>query len=156
MTMPATPRFGSVNPAWFAVAVRALMHLARAREMCPSGELAGSIGSHAVFLRRILAPMVRAGFVEAREGRVGGYRLARPPAEISLADVYRALLSGPYEDTIPLESLRGSAIPPALYTIFTQVVAEVDAAVLDVLARHTLAELVAAMDASPSTGAGTW
>jgi Rrf2 family transcriptional repressor of oqxAB len=149
MSIPATPRFGSVNPAWFAIAVKALMQLAHARDMCPSGELAGSIGSHAVFLRRILAPMVRAGFVEAREGRVGGYRLARSPAEISLADVYRALLSSPYEDAIPLEAARGPAIPPAPSGIFTQVVAEVDAAVLEVLARHPLAELVAAMDATP-------
>jgi Rrf2 family transcriptional repressor of oqxAB len=148
MTIPATPRFGSVNPAWFAVAVRALLALAHADDTCPSGELAGSIGSHAVFLRRILAPMVRAGFVEAREGRVGGYRLARPPAEITLADVQRALLSGVYDDAIPLEASRGPAIPPALRQVFAGIAAEADAAVQVVLARHTLSELLAALESA--------
>ncbi|HMV67969.1 MAG TPA: Rrf2 family transcriptional regulator [Myxococcota bacterium] len=38
-----------------------------------------------------LAGLVRAGLVDAAPGNGGGYRLARPPSEIRLAEVYRAL-----------------------------------------------------------------
>ena len=43
------------------------------------------------FLENILAELRRAGIVESRRGAAGGYLLARPPEEISLADVIRAV-----------------------------------------------------------------
>jgi Rrf2 family protein len=41
------------------------------------------------FLEQILNDLKSAGFVESRRGVAGGYRLARPPAEITLAPVIR-------------------------------------------------------------------
>jgi Rrf2 family protein len=80
----------------FAMAAHALAVLANNREGVPSAYIASSVNTHAVFLRRILRDLVDAGLVVAREGRSGGYRLARPAARISLADVYRAIEpSGP-------------------------------------------------------------
>jgi Rrf2 family transcriptional repressor of oqxAB len=73
------------------MAVHALALLAQAEEGYPSAYLASSVNTHAVFLRRILRALVAAGLVEAREGRTGGYRLARPASRISLAEVYRAV-----------------------------------------------------------------
>jgi Rrf2 family protein len=52
------------------------------------------------FLENILAELRRAGIVESRRGAAGGYLLARPPAEISLADVIRAVEG-------PLANVRG-------------------------------------------------
>src|SRR3954463_2573123 len=43
------------------------------------------------FLENILLQLRHAGIVESRRGAEGGYRLARPAAEISLADVIRAI-----------------------------------------------------------------
>ncbi len=43
------------------------------------------------FLRRILMDLRRAGFVEAQKGRIGGYKLAKKPEEIKIAQVIRAL-----------------------------------------------------------------
>ena len=43
------------------------------------------------FLENILLQLRHAGIVESRRGADGGYRLARPAAEISLADVIRAI-----------------------------------------------------------------
>jgi Rrf2 family protein len=43
------------------------------------------------FLENILGQLRRAGLVLSQRGSVGGYRLARPAAEISVADVIRAL-----------------------------------------------------------------
>lgn len=41
------------------------------------------------FLQAILADLAAARLVTSQRGREGGYRLARPPAEISIADVMR-------------------------------------------------------------------
>ena len=43
------------------------------------------------FLENILLQLRHAGLVESRRGADGGYRLARPAAEVTLADVIRAI-----------------------------------------------------------------
>ena len=43
------------------------------------------------FLENILMQLRHAGLVESRRGADGGYRLARPAAEVTLADVIRAI-----------------------------------------------------------------
>ena len=53
------------------------------------------------FLQNILIELRRAEVVEAQRGRDGGFKLARPAAEITLADVVRAV-SG------PLATVRGT------------------------------------------------
>lgn len=39
------------------------------------------------FLEQILLDLKRAGFVESRRGKIGGYLLAKPPAKIKLKEV---------------------------------------------------------------------
>ena len=58
------------------------------------------------FLQNILGELRTAGLVDALRGREGGFRLARPAAQITVADVVRAV-SG------PLATVRGIR-PPAL------------------------------------------
>ena len=43
------------------------------------------------FLENILLQLRHAGIVESRRGADGGYRLARPASEVTLADVIRAI-----------------------------------------------------------------
>jgi Rrf2 family protein len=43
------------------------------------------------FLPQVMRDLVLAGVVEGAVGRSGGYRLAKPPAEISLLDVVEAV-----------------------------------------------------------------
>jgi Rrf2 family protein len=52
------------------------------------------------FLEHILLELKHAQIVESRRGAEGGYRLARPPEELSLADVVRAVEG-------PLANVRG-------------------------------------------------
>jgi len=49
------------------------------------------------FLESVLLDLKRAGIVQSQRGAAGGFRLARPPEEISLADVIRAV-DGPMAD----------------------------------------------------------
>jgi Rrf2 family protein len=43
------------------------------------------------FLPRVMSDLARAGLIEGRAGRTGGYRLARPAAGITLLDVISAI-----------------------------------------------------------------
>jgi Rrf2 family protein len=79
-------------------AVRAVVELAAA----PPGPVKGDVlaarqAIPAKFLENILADLRRAGLVASQRGAVGGYRLARPAAAISVADIIRAV-EGPLAD----------------------------------------------------------
>src|SRR5947209_19506566 len=81
----------SHGPGWFPVAVQALVVLAETDGSCSSSSMAQDLKAHAVYLRRVLAQLVRANLIQAREGRDGGYRLARSADDITLAEVYQAV-----------------------------------------------------------------
>ena len=74
-------------------ALRATVELAAAPEGTPvKGErLATSQSIPLRFLENILLQLRHAGIVESRRGADGGYKLARPAGEITLADVIRAI-----------------------------------------------------------------
>jgi Rrf2 family transcriptional repressor of oqxAB len=135
---------GSVNPSWFVVALQILLLIERSGsgKVCSSGELAEQLHSHAVFLRRVFSYLVRAGIAEAREGRDGGYLLARPAEQITLADVYRALQSTGSGPVTPFELPRGLTLEPDLCAAFGDIGIEIESAILKTLERYTLADLV--------------
>jgi len=81
-------------------AVRALCSLAAADHALTSEALATSQGLPAKFLESILNDMRRAGLLTSQRGPDGGYRLARPADEITVADVIRPLDG-------PLAEIRG-------------------------------------------------
>ncbi|HVC26147.1 MAG TPA: Rrf2 family transcriptional regulator [Acidimicrobiales bacterium] len=83
-------------------AVRALVALAASGGGPVAGTaLATGQGLPAKFLEGILAELRRSGIVMSQRGSEGGYRLARPASEISIADVFRAIDG-------PLAEIRGS------------------------------------------------
>ncbi len=85
-------------------AVRAAAELAAAGEGPVKGEaLANAQGIPLKFLENILGELRHAGLVRSQRGTEGGYWLARPPEEIRIADVIRAVEG-------PLASVRGE--PP--------------------------------------------
>ena len=57
----------------------------------PLSEVAQTQGIALATLEQIVAPLRRAGLLESTRGATGGYALARPPQEITVADVLRAL-----------------------------------------------------------------
>lgn len=138
-----SPSFGSpVNPAWFGAAVQALIVLDQSGgDVCPSGTIADQLRAHAVFLRRVLATLVRAGIVEAREGREGGYRLARSSNAITLADIYCAIKSASSEECATPELPRGPLLPAGTALALGEVIEQTEASTLAILARYTLAAL---------------
>ena len=87
-------------------AVRAAVELAAAGDMITADQIAQAQGIPVNFLENILGDLRRAGIVESRRGQAGGYLLARPADEISIADVIRAVEG-------PLANVRGIS-PDAL------------------------------------------
>lgn len=76
-------------------AIRACVELAVADGgTVTRGRVAESQGIPMPFLENILLELKRSQIVEAQRGADGGFRLARPASEISVADVIRAV-SGP-------------------------------------------------------------
>lgn len=79
-----------------AVAIHALTMLARRGEHSQtSAQIADSLASNPVLVRRILGSLRDAGLVWSTEGRGGGWSLARAPREITLYDAFAAVESGP-------------------------------------------------------------
>jgi len=74
-------------------AVRAAVELAGAGEGRPvkGEELAERQGIPKNFLENILTELRRSGIVRSRRGADGGYMLARPAADVTVADVLRAV-----------------------------------------------------------------
>jgi Rrf2 family protein len=83
-------------------AVRAAVELAAAGELLTAEQVAQAQSIPVNFLENILRDLRRAGIVESRRGQAGGYVLARPADEISVADVIRAVEG-------PLADVRGQA-----------------------------------------------
>lgn len=59
-------------------------------------DLARRIDAPVKFLEQVLLELKKGGFVESRRGNVGGYRLAKDPADITLGEVVR-FIDGPIE-----------------------------------------------------------
>ena len=76
--------------------LKALIHLARlpAGQMAFVSDVASANNIPKKFLDAILGELRNAGFVQSRKGKDGGYRLARPAAEIRIGHVVR-VLDGP-------------------------------------------------------------
>lgn len=73
-------------------AVRAAVELAAAGDGPVKGErIAEAQRIPVKFLENILLELKHAGLVNSQRGAEGGYWLARPPAEIALAEVIRAV-----------------------------------------------------------------
>ena len=70
-------------------ALRAVVYLAQHNEegSCRAGDIAESTEIPANYLSKILHQLGRHRIVDSERGRHGGFQLARPAAEISLADV---------------------------------------------------------------------
>ncbi len=87
---------GPTSPLLGRQVVHALKALLELAEDCPPrwrsvADLAACQALPAPMLEQLLLRMRRSGLLEARRGRVGGYRLARGAPLISLAEVVGAL-----------------------------------------------------------------
>ena len=129
-----------------------------------TGRLAEFHGVPIAYLAKHLQSMSRAGILVAGTGPRGGYRLARPPADISVLDVLEALDGDePAFQCLEIRRRGPTAVPAREYPTMCgihRVMVDADAAWRAELARASIADLAAgvARDASPKAieKFGTW
>jgi len=122
-------------------AIRAAVELAVAGDGPTKGErIAQAQSIPPNFLENILGSLRTAGIVQSRRGAEGGYLLARKPADVTVADVIRAVDG-------PLGAVHGDAPENVTYLGPAARLADVwiaaRASLRDVLERVTLADLAA-------------
>jgi Rrf2 family protein len=105
--------------AWMALAQR------QGDEVLTSNQVAGSVNTNPVIIRRCLGDLRRAGLVSVRHGAGAGWSLARAPEQITLLEVYEAVGSEPpfgLHHTEPnLQCPVGRGIRPALGRVYGQI-----------------------------------
>ncbi|MEL6521242.1 MAG: Rrf2 family transcriptional regulator [Pseudomonadota bacterium] len=75
-----------------SLALHSLSHMASEPDRVrTSADMAEHAGTNPVVVRRVLGKLREAGLLTSERGHAGGWRLARTPEDITLADVYLAL-----------------------------------------------------------------
>jgi Rrf2 family protein len=106
-------------------------HFIQSRDLAQSEDLPNK------FLESILLALRRGGFLESKVGSGGGYRLSRPPREISVGDLVRRL-----EGRLTLkESPTSAEMPPGKIAV-RLINEKLTDATDDVLDRMTLEQLM--------------
>ncbi|HYD83443.1 MAG TPA: Rrf2 family transcriptional regulator [Opitutus sp.] len=123
----------------FAVSVHILAYLAyRAGSAVSSSEIAGSVDTNPVVIRRLLSALVKARLVTAQKGATGGFSLACAPEEISLLDIYRAVHAQPSPALRHFAPNQLCPVGARIETIIGDLFAKAQASMEAELARATL------------------
>ena len=122
--------------AWMA------LHERGGAELTTSEQIAGSVKTNPVVIRRLMSEMGKAGLISSRRGAGAGWRLAKAPEAISLRDIDDALGG---EAAFAMHRNEPSAICPVARGIrpaLAPVYARVDDAVRRELAATSLADVL--------------
>jgi len=126
----------------FAMAVHVLTLLARSGDAAvKSSSIAKSVNTNAVVIRRVIGQLAQAKFVSSQAGSLGGTRLAKTPADISLADVYHSVCCG---EVFALHGSPNMDCPVGrnIESVLCNLQKEINRSVGDALARYTLADVL--------------
>src|SRR5262249_37796336 len=127
----------------FAVADDMLAVMAGADdEPIKSDQMAGSVNTNPVVIRRILCSLSRAELVTSHTGAAGGSRLARKAGQISLLDVYRAVEEGGVFALHRQSPSRRWLVGGAVESVLKDVLGEVNLAVERALAKTTIEQVL--------------
>ncbi|TDX01428.1 Rrf2 family transcriptional regulator [Dinghuibacter silviterrae] len=102
--------------------------------------LAGSINTNPVLVRKEISNLKKHGLVDSKEGKAGGFSLAKPAARIRLSDVYHAV-----RQTSPLGQAKNTPNPDCpvgrqIQQHLEDLYAEAEEALVKKLGSTTLAE----------------
>ncbi|MFE9884234.1 Rrf2 family transcriptional regulator [Streptomyces scopuliridis] len=118
------------------------LHRRQGHEIATSEQIAGSVNTNPVVIRRLLGELREAGIVESRRGAGAGWTLARGLDVITLLDVYDAVEPSPlfamHRAEPNLDCPVGFGIRPTMQSVYDGI----DVVLRDELARTTLADVL--------------
>jgi DNA-binding IscR family transcriptional regulator len=120
-------------------------------ETLKSEQVAESVNTNPVVIRRMLCELAEAGLVVSQTGSLGGSRLATDPAKTTLLDVYQALECGGVFSLHRQPPSRDCPVGVNIETVLSDVLLEVDTAVEGVLAKITISDVVQRLKPCVST-----
>jgi len=127
----------------FAFAVHILSVLAlRRNEGVTSEELAGSVNTNPVVIRRIVSALQHAGLVTTVKGARGGVKLAAPAERLSLRSVYQALEAPPSFAGHRQKPNPSCPVGRKIEVVLDEVFASAQSALEEALSRRTVADVV--------------
>ncbi|GLI03595.1 Rrf2 family transcriptional regulator [Phytohabitans aurantiacus] len=126
-----------------AVAIHALTMLGRWDDRSlTSADIADSLASNPVLVRRVLGSLRDAGLVWSTEGRGGGWSLARGSREITLFDAYTAVEDGPVLSRHPHPPSDACEVGRHMQELLETEFRAAEQAMKERLGRTTIADLV--------------
>lgn len=126
------------------MAVHMLTLLARAgSDNVKSDYIAGSVNTNPVVIRRVLSQLNQAGLVDSQTGALGGTRLARRPAEISLCEIYKAVSCGEVFALHAKSPNQDCPVGRNIEAVLCDLQKEIDQSVGEKLREYTLADVLA-------------
>ena len=87
-------------------------HAGRGGEVTGAAEVAERLGAARRGIEPVLQALVRAGILDSLRGPRGGYRMARAPRDVSLAEVVEAVRDAPGEAPAPAGDLAAAVTAP--------------------------------------------
>ncbi len=137
-----------------SLALHTLSHMAGEPDRVrTSAEIAAHAGTNPVVVRRVLGRLRKAGLLTSEKGHAGGWRLARPPQTITLADVYLALDERLVASAAPAET-PACSVEHALQRRVTEVLEDVEASLIRRLSETSIVEIDGSLRSKPADRAG--
>ena len=137
----------------FAVAVHILTLMAWSEdEPLKSEQVAESVNTNPVVIRRMLCELSEANLVISQTGAMGGSRLSRKPDEITLLDVYRAVECPGVFSLHRQPPSRHCPVGVNIEQVLGEVFAETNSAVEHVLAKISIRDVVTRLQPCASSG----
>jgi Rrf2 family protein len=127
----------------FAVAVHIATALAyQSEESRTSDELAKSVNTNPVVVRRVLCALAKAGLIDVKEGKSGGSVLSKRPSEITLADIYRAVEPDPVFGVPEKDVNRSCPVSCKMQKLMNGVLLRVERSLSETLKKTRLSDLL--------------
>ncbi len=120
-------------------ACRAMIQLGKQRsggQVLRVDDLAGLESISATFLVQILNELKRAGLVQSRRGKLGGYQLAQQPEDITMLDIVRAVEG----DILGIDSDRQGESGARVVAIWTDVAKHLEAKMTAITLREMMSQ----------------
>ncbi|MEL6169012.1 MAG: Rrf2 family transcriptional regulator [Pseudomonadota bacterium] len=125
-----------------SLALHTLSHMAGDPDrLRTSADIADHAGTNPVVVRRVLGRLREAGLLSSEKGHSGGWKLAKPPNEITLADVYLALGENLIASAEGDDDISDCSIEHALHRRVSGVMREVEQSLISRLGETTIAEV---------------